>query len=209
MPVLSPTQATRLYHRVVLQWEGFQQDLGSLWQIPSHLPLPPALVLVGTGTIFHKNAPVDRPQGSQVTMVWEPWEGIGSQIEESWVKLSPWGRVQLGWVLGQQLQGAHQTLPVVGTKDIKSLVPATLAPGMGVEEDAQHPRNQELQLGSKEEGSFHLFALPQEEKLSPPQPSSCALLSDTGGRGHAASGFEKGVRTAPAVPSQGQGMHCS
>lgn len=25
-----------------------------------------------------------------------------------------------------------------------------------------------MQLGSKEEGSFHLFALPQEEKLSPP-----------------------------------------
>ena len=32
----------------------------------------------------------------------------------------------------------------------------------------RHPRNQELQLGGKEEGSFHLFALPQEEKLYPP-----------------------------------------
>lgn len=38
-PVLSPTPQARVCLRVVLQWEGFQQDLGSqLQEIPSQLP---------------------------------------------------------------------------------------------------------------------------------------------------------------------------
>lgn len=88
---------------------------------------------------------------------------------------------------------------VPGTKDLMRLVPAALVSlmGTGKEEDPPDtPGIRNCSWQAKRRGSFHLFILPQKEKLFPSGHLFWALSSDTVARGRAVPGFAEGGRSA-------------